>query len=242
MANSELDVATASGAPRQTEVQTHYRALAPLYQRRANRTCERTFRRLLEQHLAGKPSLLEVGCGSNDHLDQLGSPFPVGCDLSLDMLRSRARSSMSHYAVSAGETLPFRSGQFDGLFLINVLEHVASVDTVLAECARVLKEKAICVAVTPNGNWELWLDLAERWNLKLPEGPHAFLTVKMLRDRMEARFRVLQHRTMLVLPAGPPALARLVDRLTCASGLGFGFFQIIVAQKDQDDSGSSRSN
>jgi ubiquinone/menaquinone biosynthesis C-methylase UbiE len=211
------------------DVQEHYRKLAPQYNARANRTCENTYLRLLREHLPKSGGVLEIGCGSNDFLKQLGSNFAVGCDLSLEMILSSTQRSRC--VVAAGEVLPFPEGYFDGLFLINVLEHVGSVEAVLEEAARVLKDGGVCVAITPNGNWEFWLDLAERWNLKLPEGPHRFLTVAALKSAVQKQFEIAEQRTFLLLPAGPPALASIVDQLTFCSLFAAGFFQFVVARK-----------
>jgi len=215
----------------QDDVREHYRKLAPEYRSRANRTCEKTYFNLVKRFLGSRRSLLEVGSGGDDVLDRLGSPFAVACDLSLDMLRARSDTKRSACVAAAGETLPFQDARFDGLFLINVLEHVEDVEAVLSECARVLENDGICVAITPNGNWEFWLDLAERWSLKIPEGPHTFLTTQALRAFVQKWFEVLEHRTFLVLPVGPPALAAFMDRITFSATLGGGFFQFIVARK-----------
>jgi ubiquinone/menaquinone biosynthesis C-methylase UbiE len=217
--------------PQQAEVRNHYRQLAGQYNARANQTCERAYQGLVERFLKGRGRLLELGSGSSDLLDRLGGPFGVACDLSLDMLRQRAARASVHRVVAAGERLPFPGDLFDGLFLINVLEHVSDLGAVLAESARVLKEGGLWVAVTPNGNWEFWLDLAERWSLKLPEGPHTFLTPRRLSLAVRQHLEVVEHRTFLVLPAGPLGLTRLIDRLTCCSALGWGFFQYLVAKK-----------
>jgi len=112
-----------------------------------------------------------------------------------------------------------------------VLEHVVNLETVLSESARVLQDGGLWLAVTPNGNWEVLLDLAERWKLKIPEGPHRFLTTSCLRQAVGRHFVVVEHRTMLVLPAGPSRLSSLVDVLTLARFWGWGFFQYIVARK-----------
>lgn len=215
----------------QTSVKDHYRDLASEYESRANRTCEQTFLRLVRRFFMDRRCLLELGSGSNDVLNHLGCPRAVACDLSLDMLRMRDHKAQIHCVVAAGEALPFRSAQFDGLFLINVLEHVASVEAVLEECARVLQDDGIWLAVTPNGNWETLLDLAERWSLKIPEGPHSFLTTQRLRLSVQKQFEVLEHGTFLVLPVGPPRLAGLVDKVTFCSAFGWGFFQYLVAKK-----------
>jgi SAM-dependent methyltransferase len=84
----------------------------------------------------------------------------VACDLSIDMLQQRKAIARTAAVVGAGEQLPFRDGTFDGMYSINVIEHVADVEAVVAEGARVLRPGGVLAAVTPNGNWERWLDLA----------------------------------------------------------------------------------
>jgi ubiquinone/menaquinone biosynthesis C-methylase UbiE len=218
-------------APQQAQVQDHYRNLAAHYGVRANRTCDRTYRHLVQRFLGRCDRVFELGSGSSDLLDQLGRPFAVASDLSLDMLLAGPATPKVHRVVAAGERLPFRSASFDGLFLINVLEHVADLEATLRESARVLADGGLWLAVTPNGNWEFWLDLAERWKLKIPEGPHRFLTTRHLRQQASKWFEVVEHRTFLLLPAGPPALARFLDTVSCCSALGWGFFQYLVARK-----------
>jgi ubiquinone/menaquinone biosynthesis C-methylase UbiE len=211
-------------------VADHYRRLAESYDTRANRTCEQTYVQLVRQFLNGRERVLEVGSGSNGTLERLSTSLAVACDLSVDMLRHRS-SHRSLCVAAAGEALPFGDSQFDAVFMINVLEHVADPDAVLKDCARVLRDGGVCLVVTPNGNWEFWLDLAERWSLKIPEGPHKFLTVEQLRLSAGSWLEVQEHWTFLLLPAGPPALAALLDRLTFCSALKTGFFQVLAATK-----------
>src|SRR5262249_1109346 len=163
--------------------------------------------------------------------DRLRLPFAVACDLSVDMLRLRPNSTPTLCSLAAaGEALPFASGAFDGLFTLNVLEHVADLDAMLQENARVLENNGLWFAVTPNGSLETWLDLAERWSLKLPEGPHTFLTPRDLRVRVGQWFDIVDHRTLLVVPAGPLVLTAFIDRLLCCHTWRGGFFQFIVAR------------
>jgi SAM-dependent methyltransferase len=224
----------------QSQVQQHYRELAPQYAARSNRTCQQTYLRLAQRFLSNRRCVLELGSGNSDILEQLGSHSAVACDLSIDMLLSRRRTATTHCVAAAGERLPFRDACFDGLFLINVLEHVTNVQAVVAECGRVLEDGGLWLAVTPNGDWERLLDLAERWSLKIPEGPHRFLTRRELRGSLSGGFDVVEHRTFLTVPAGPPALARAVDCLTLSSFLGWGFFQYAVARKRGGSTGARR--
>lgn len=215
----------------QSEVKAHYRELATEYGRRANRTCERKYHRLVHRFLRGKDRVLELGSGSSELLESLGSSTAVACDLSREMLLMRPGGGQSHRVVAVGERLPFADASFNGVFLINVLEHVAHLERVLSESARVLEAGGLWLAVTPNGNWEALLDLAERWKLKIPEGPHRFLTTRQLGEATRQHLQPVEHRTMLAFPAGPPALSTLVDRVSLAPTWGAGFFQYVVARK-----------
>ncbi len=217
--------------PAQAEVLAHYQGIAADYNQMANQTCERVYGRLVSRFLSGSSRLLELGGGSSEQLGALGTPLAVTCDLSREMLLRRPASDQSHRVVAVGERLPFRDAQFNAIFSINVLEHVADLDAVLAESARVLEDGGIWLAITPNGNWEYLLDLAERWSLKIPEGPHRFLTTRMLRAAVLRHLSIVEHQTMLVVPAGPPGFSSLVDRISVCSAWGGGFFQYIAARK-----------
>jgi len=212
-------------------VRAHYRALAPAYSRQANQTCEVRYREIVRRVMSGRGRVLELGSGSNALLDSVGPPGSVACDLSLDMLQQRRAIARSAAVTGAGEQLPFRDGTFDGVYHINVIEHVADVEAVISEGARVLRPGGMLAAVTPNGNWESWLDLAESWRMKIPEGPHSFLTTRTLGAAVARWFEVIDHRTFLVCPSGPPALSAAVDRLPGLTRLGWGFFQYIIARR-----------
>ena len=216
---------------RLAEVDEHYRKLAPEYEARSNKTCERAYRSLLDRFLRGRRRVIELGSGATDLLDRLESPLAVAYDLSAAMLRMRQENRSVHRVAGPCEQLPFRDAEFDAAFSINVLEHVTDPGRVLSEAWRVLAEGGVFLVVTPNGNWERLLDLAERWSLKIPEGPHQFLTSSRLRCEAERWFRVVEHRTFLALPAGPLPLASLVDTLSMCHLYGAGFFQYLVGVK-----------
>ncbi len=107
--------------------------------------------------LGGRLGILEAGSGSNNTLDDLESSLAVASDLSLDMLRARASRGPSYRLAAVGEAVPFGNDQLDGVFLINVLEHVADFDEVISEGSWVMADNGIWAAVTPNGNRERWL-------------------------------------------------------------------------------------
>ena len=216
--------------PDAAEVDRHYRELASSYGNRSNRVCEEAYRDLIMRWLHGRDRVLEIGAGCNDLLESLGAPYSVASDPSPEMLAARPDSKVES-VVAAADNLPFPDASFDACFSINVLEHVSNVDAVLRETTRVLDHDGLWLAVTPNGNWRFLLDLAERLRLKLPEGPHRFLTRRELYSAVKKHLTILDAATFLVFPAGAPRLARWTDRLYLARYTGAGFFQYIVAQR-----------
>jgi len=93
---------------------------------------------------AAPGSLLDVGCGEGvltlHWAERLGAGRVVGIDLEDPKLESewaaRRRPNLEFSAMSADQ-LPFADGEFDLAAAIEVLEHVADPERVLAEMTRV---------------------------------------------------------------------------------------------------------
>lgn len=205
-------------------VRAHYRALAASYAARENKACKRAFRALAAEHLGGCAGILEIGCGASGLRGAVENARFFGCDLSPAMLAAGDSRSV---AVADGTQLPFAGDTFDGAVSINVLEHAHDPAALLAEAARVLQPGGVLLAVTPNGNLETMLNLLETLRLKLPEGPHRFLTVAELAAAVPASLAIEWHAPMLVFPAGPEGFVRTIDK-----ALGrWGLFQGLVARK-----------
>lgn len=85
--------------------------------------------------------VLDVGCGDG-HFASVAFPraLAAGIDPAAGALvEARARGAHVVLAQSVGEALPFGDGTFATIISNSVLEHIADVDPVLAEIARVLK-------------------------------------------------------------------------------------------------------
>ena len=208
------------------EVRAHYARLAATYDRKANPACKRAYGELVETYLPNARRVLELGAGSGPLLGGHPGSLRVAYDLSAPMLKHMVVTGHLRVAGDARK-LPFQNDCFDACFSINLLEHVPDPGAVLCEAARVLTPGGVLLAVTPNGDREWLLHWIERLHLKLPEGPHAFVTMEKMRSLTPPSLRVLEHRPLLTLPAGPRAFVRLMDRVLPNSGL----FQFTVMQK-----------
>jgi len=217
----------------QKRVRAHYAAMAPDYNAGANRACQRAYEGLIQRTLGQAERVLELGAGSAPLLPRLDAGLGVACDFSVPMLGAWKPDGMRRVpwrvAADAGQ-LPFPSASFDGVYAINLLEHAVHPWGVLEEASRVLAPGGLFVTVTPNGRLEWLLEVLERLRLKLPEGPHRFLTPDTLAGLVPDALVLLEHRCFLTFPVGPSALVRLVDGFA-SPRCGRGLFQYLVARK-----------
>lgn len=97
---------------------------------------------------------LDLGCGAAPGLRYLRArgAVAVGADVSAAALRAARRLLPDARLVRCDleGTLPFQSGRFELLLLSEIVEHVAGVPALLAECRRVLAPGGALVLTTPN--------------------------------------------------------------------------------------------
>jgi len=160
----------------------------------------------------------------------LDATFTAAADLSWPMLAARNAYPALPRIVADGQQLPVADASFDGVFSINVLEHVPDPPLLMAEAARVLVPGGLFLAVTPNGDQEWLLDLLERLHLKLPEGPHRFLSSGELAALAAPHFDIVTQRKFLAFPAGPQELVRFIDAIGSPPH-GRGLFQYILLRR-----------
>ena len=98
--------------------------------------------------------VLEIGSGSGAGFSEITKKsciyFPV--DISFHNLKSirEKAAPRSIYAVSAdGYHLPYQSSSFDGILILEVLEHTDNPQKILKEASRVLKPGRSCVVSVP---------------------------------------------------------------------------------------------
>lgn len=73
------------------------------------------------------------------------------------------RNKKLRFKVATAENLPFKRGEFDAVFALEVLEHVFKPEKILAEIKRVLKKDGYLVVLIPRENllfkviWFFWV-------------------------------------------------------------------------------------
>ena len=207
-----------------SHTQKHYENLAESYDEKLNIYCQERFLSLIKKFEYGK--ILDVGCGTGYIQSRLNKDA-VGLDLTHELLKRNNGKSVCANA----EKLPFKSKTFDLVFSINLIEHVKNHYKLIMECKRVLKKNGILIIVTPNGDMEFILDIAEKFNLKLPEGPHKFLNFKEMKRLVKMnRLDIISSQRFIIFPK---KIAGITEIFESIEGLipFFCLFQYVVGRK-----------
>lgn len=95
-------------------------------------------------HLTGR--VLDVGCGIGDFLGFRKQT--TGTDINPETVGFCKRRGLDVFLMEIDQ-LPFASGEFDGVLLDNVLEHIRSPELLIKEIYRVLKPTGIFIIGVP---------------------------------------------------------------------------------------------
>jgi len=136
-------------------------------------------RTVLDSRLTPGMRCLDFGCGdghgAGTYINQKGCRY-VGIDISFGALRKAQSNGLHVCQVRDPNGLPFRSGAFDAVVCLEVLEHLFRPDLALAEFRRVLRPSGVLIVTVPNAAyWHRRVELAVmgRWN---PYGDNRSIT------------------------------------------------------------------
>ena len=179
-------------------------------------------------------NLLEVGCATGDVLASLRPEAGLGIDISPAMIELASKKHPAlRFRVHDLMQGPIDE-RFDYVVAADVAEHVPDLTVGMAAMAGMLTERGVLVVVTANPAWGPVLHVAERLNLKMPEGDHQWRSRDDLASA--ARRAGLHERSFtrsLLVPKEVPGL-RGVDSASWAAGLRrrFGLIQRAVFEPD----------
>jgi len=176
---------------------------------------------------AGKV-IIDVGCGGGlmaEEMARLGATV-IGIDPSAASIATAREHAAAggltiDYRVGSGEHLPADDACADAVYCVDVLEHVADLDAVIAETARVVKPGGLYLFDTINRtrlSRLVVVKLSQDWAATawLPPGLHdwgQFITPAEL-GRCLARHGLRQQDLTGMRPGiSPPALIRLVRQV-----------------------------
>jgi 2-polyprenyl-6-hydroxyphenyl methylase / 3-demethylubiquinone-9 3-methyltransferase len=165
-------------------------------------------------------AVLDLGCAGGFMAEALAARGAqvTGIDPATDAIaaaraHARAAGVRINYDVGVGETLPYDAASFDAVVCVDVLEHVADLNRVLAEVARTLRPGGLFLFDTINRNPLAQLatiTIAEDVLRLLPRGTHdpaMFIKPRELRTAMQGAGLVPGAVTGL----GPRGISRRFD-------------------------------
>lgn len=118
--------------------------------------------------------VLDLGCAFGFATRLLArSHEAYGVDASPRFI-ARARRAAPHipFLLAPAEHVPYPDGFFDAVLILDVLEHVAREDVVIAEAARLLRPGGTLIVSVPHKGLFRWLDSLNVWDFFAGGGSH----------------------------------------------------------------------
>jgi 2-polyprenyl-3-methyl-5-hydroxy-6-metoxy-1,4-benzoquinol methylase len=183
--------------------------------------------------------VLDVGCGTGQILASLRPRAGLGIDLSERMI-ANARAAFSDRPELQFHVMPAREladpvrGQFDSVISADMLEHADDWQAAVTAMVGACRAGGLIVISTPNPGWTFPLWLLEKARMKMPEGPHRFVSAREVAEHLTGLGCInMTRRTHLLVPARlggfGPGLSRLAARLPLLDRLGV--IQIITGRR-----------
>lgn len=179
---------------------------------------------------AKRNALLEIGVGTGEMFAAFAKTYKTAVALDIaETMVTVAKSKSANgslFCVASAEAIPFEDSSFDTILCMDVLEHVNSPATVMAEIGRVLSPSGSALVTTPNPLWAPIQWTAEKLHMKVPEGPHRYVFLPALaKDLARGRDNItVQHIGYLVYaPYGPfkrPAVGQWLSEKPVLRRLG----------------------
>lgn len=134
----------------------------------------------ITQALPPKAKILDVGCFTGEFVRFLAQEgyFAFGIDINRAAIgyASRVRAAGAYFFWYKGDRFPFENQTFDGVTLLDVVEHVAREDVIIGEVSRVLKKNGIVICSVPNQGRYASLD-PENFKFKFPQAHRRLYTL-----------------------------------------------------------------
>lgn len=197
-------------------VENHFNQIASDYDyyKKKNSFYYKNLKKLLKELIPKGKNVLEVGCGTGDLLNCLRPKQGYGIDISLEMIkRAKVKHHKSNISFSTKRVSDFKGKTFDYIFMCDVVEHLENPKEMFKDISNVMTKDTIFICTMANPIWEPVLMLAERLNLKMPEGEHYRWSYNELRDKLLPRgVRIFDHDFRLLMPKDIPFITSFINK------------------------------
>lgn len=220
-----------------SKVKAHFNALAHKYDDYKNKNWYyyQAIKSILAEIISEpkSSSILDIGCGTGEILNFLKPKIGVGIDISENMV-TIAKSKYPQYSFFASTADAFNTDlAFDYILLIDVIEHIENLKLAIANVTKLAEETTTLIFLAANTLWEPLLLVLEKFNLKMPEGPHYRIKEQEFIKLLESNgFKNFKTYTRLLLPKkifGAGFINNFFYRVPLLNKLGL--INVIVATK-----------
>ena len=186
--------------------------------------------RIILQHAAKKPCILDIGTADGLMLDLVCSrtdpSFAAGIDLSWGLLKTNTRNNP--LAMADAEALPFGDGSFDVAIATAIIEHVPHPEKFVTEIRRILKPDGICILTTPVPLFE---EFASKLGFLKEDDHQETFPLKKLAALVAGKgFQLLEAEKFMMSPIGFPA-ERMIEKMIRRVGLSPLLLNQLVAAR-----------
>jgi 2-polyprenyl-3-methyl-5-hydroxy-6-metoxy-1,4-benzoquinol methylase len=197
----------------QTKVEKHFNQVAKTYDEGKYKYAfyYSTIKKLLQNLIGYKKSVLEIGCGTGDLLASLKPRVGHGFDISGEMIK------LAKIKYKANKNLEFSStlhgGRYEYIFMTDVIEHLEDVNSTIAQIAQIMAKDTVFINTMANPIWEPLLLAWENMGLKMREGPHTRLRYKDIEKILNANgLKVIEHDYKLLVPIKIPFFTNFLNK------------------------------
>ncbi len=169
--------------------------------------------RYIDYFVDENSSVLEIGCGTGDLLQNLKSTQKKGIDFSEAMIEeARKKNPEIEFEVRSAENLD-GVGTFDVIVLSNLVGYLQDVQAVFTELNKACHERTKIIVNYYSKFWEPALGLAEKLGMKTPGPDQNWLTQQDLNNLLYlAGFDVYRSNRRMLVPLYIPLISPLFNR------------------------------
>lgn len=184
--------------------------------------------KLLLKKLSSKNSdILDYGCGTGDILNFLNPKYGFGYDKSIKMLLIAKKK---YPELNFGKTIPNK--KFDLVIMTDVIEHFRDIKTELDTAEKHMNKNSKLIITMANPMWEWLLFVAEKLNLKMPEGQHNRVSAKeIINLSRSSNLKLIKHDYDLLMPVYIPLFTKFINRNLSKLFKKLSFIEYLVFEK-----------
>ncbi len=200
------------------------------YYKNKNSFYNKKLKRLIGSLIPRNKKVFEIGCGTGDFLVLLKPKEGYGMDISNEMIKT-AKIKYSKKS-QIGFSTKWPSGNFDYIFMSDVIEHLENPEEVFYKISRMMNKDTFFVNTMANPILEPILIIAEKLGLKMPEGPHKRIGSRELEIMLErVDMKIIKHDFNLLMPIYIPFVTEFANKHLEKYFKRLAFIEYLVAVK-----------